>query len=53
MARIQIHSEELPEQSQLGQNEAEESDNSFSPMGHELISKSQHYPVKTISIDRF
>ena len=52
-ARVQIDSEELPEQSQSGQNEAEESDNSSSPMGHEIISKFQHDSVKTISIDKF
>ena len=49
-ARVQINSEELPEKSQSGKNEAEESDNSFSPMG---ISKSQHSYVKTISIEKF
>ncbi|KAF3654811.1 hypothetical protein FXO38_14961 [Capsicum annuum] len=38
---------------QSGQNEAEESDNSFSPMGREIISKSQHYFVKTISVNEF
>ncbi|KAM3378245.1 hypothetical protein P3S68_010658 [Capsicum galapagoense] len=34
-AKVQIDSEELPEQSQSGQNKAEESDNSSSPMGLE------------------
>ncbi|KAF3657328.1 hypothetical protein FXO38_13733 [Capsicum annuum] len=52
-ARVRIDSEELPEQSQWGKNDVKESDNSISPMGHELISKSQHDPVKTISIDWF
>ncbi|KAM3249321.1 hypothetical protein P3L10_011090 [Capsicum annuum] len=37
-ARVQIDSEELPEQSQLRKNKDEESDNSFSPMGHDLRS---------------
>ncbi|KAM3246155.1 hypothetical protein P3L10_007922 [Capsicum annuum] len=52
-ARVQIDSEEFPEQSQSGQNEAEESDNSSSPIGCEIISKFQHDSVKTISIDKF
>ncbi|KAM3338242.1 hypothetical protein P3S68_031459 [Capsicum galapagoense] len=52
-ARVHIDLEELPEQSQSGQNKAGESDNSFSPMGREIISKSQHDFVKTISIDEF
>ncbi|KAM3356594.1 hypothetical protein P3S68_023308 [Capsicum galapagoense] len=52
-AKVQIDSEELPKQSQSGQNEAEESDNSSSPMGREIISKFQHDSVKTISIDKF
>ncbi|KAM3377665.1 hypothetical protein P3S68_010078 [Capsicum galapagoense] len=51
-ARVQIDLEELPEQSQSGQNEVEESDNS-SLMRHEIISKFQHDSVKTISIDKF
>ncbi|KAF3623417.1 hypothetical protein FXO37_31869 [Capsicum annuum] len=53
MARLQVDSEKLPKQSQSGQNEAEESDNSFSPIGHEIISKSKHDSIKTISINRF
>ncbi|KAM3326819.1 hypothetical protein P3S67_001945 [Capsicum chacoense] len=53
MARVQIDSEELSEKSQSGQNNAEESDNSSSPMGREIISKFQHDSVKTISIDKF
>ncbi|KAM3377222.1 hypothetical protein P3S68_009635 [Capsicum galapagoense] len=52
-ARVQIDLEELPEQSQSRQNEAEESDNSSSPMGREIISKFQHDSIKTISIDKF
>ena len=51
--RVQIDSEELPEQSQSGKNEAEESDNSSSPVGREIISKFQYDSVKTISIDKF
>ncbi|KAM3356649.1 hypothetical protein P3S68_023363 [Capsicum galapagoense] len=53
MARVQIDSEELSKKSQSGQNEAEESDNSSSPMEREIISKFQHDSVKTISIDKF
>ncbi|KAM3340185.1 hypothetical protein P3S68_030055 [Capsicum galapagoense] len=52
-ARVQIDSEELPKQSQLGKNESEESDNSSSPIEREIISKSHHYSVKTIGIDIF
>ncbi|KAM3345218.1 hypothetical protein P3S68_024927 [Capsicum galapagoense] len=52
-ARVQIDSEELPEQYQSGKNEVEECDNSSSPMGSEIISKFQHDSVKTISIDKF
>ncbi|KAM3321000.1 hypothetical protein P3S67_008202 [Capsicum chacoense] len=52
-ARVQIYSEKLPEQSQSRKNEAEESDNSSSPMGREIISKFQYDSVKTISIDKF
>ncbi|KAF3645312.1 hypothetical protein FXO38_18708 [Capsicum annuum] len=33
--------------------ESEKRDDNTSPMRHELISKSQHDPIKTISIDRF
>ncbi|KAM3220059.1 hypothetical protein P3L10_024590 [Capsicum annuum] len=51
--RVQIDSEKLPEQSQSGQNKAEESDNSSSPMGREIISKFQHDSIKAISIDKF
>ncbi|KAF3623249.1 hypothetical protein FXO38_30845 [Capsicum annuum] len=53
MARVQIDSEELPEQSQSRKNEVEGSKNSFSPIGCELIAKSQHDSIKTICIDRF
>ncbi|KAM3397803.1 hypothetical protein P3S68_001316 [Capsicum galapagoense] len=52
-ARVQIDSEELPEQYQSRQNKAEESDNSSSPIRREIISKFQHDSVKTISIDKF
>ncbi|KAF3625640.1 hypothetical protein FXO38_24642 [Capsicum annuum] len=52
-AKVQIDSEKLPEQSQSGQNEVEESDNSSTPIGREIISKSQYDSVKTISIDKF
>ncbi|KAF3644479.1 hypothetical protein FXO38_20142 [Capsicum annuum] len=48
-----IDLEKLPEQSQSEKNKAEESDNSSSPMGREIISKFQHDSVKTISIDKF
>ena len=41
MARVQIDSEKLSEQSQSEQNKVEESNNSFSLMRHDLISKSQ------------
>ncbi|PHT68913.1 Aquaporin TIP1-2 [Capsicum annuum] len=52
-ARLQIDLEELLEQSQSRQNEAEETDNSFSPIEREITSKSQHDFFKTISIVGF